>query len=192
MPLKLITAPTVEPLTAAEAKAHCRVTISDDDTLIGNLITAARLYAEAVCRRAFIAQTCELYLDTWPKASAIEIPLPPLSSVTSVKYIDADGQETTLASSAYIVDTVTEPGRVVLKEGQSWPGVTLRAVNGVIVRFVAGGADAAAVPKHIKQALLLLIGHWYENRETIVVGSITKEIEFSVNALLGLERVFKF
>src|SRR5512139_2020471 len=104
MGVKLITAPTSEPVTLAEAKAQCRVDISTDDVLIGNLITAAREYCELHDWRVYMPQTWELYLDDWPKTQNIEIPKPPLQSVTSFKYIDEDGVETTLDSGQYFVD----------------------------------------------------------------------------------------
>src|SRR5512139_1421702 len=83
MGVKLITAPTSEPVTLAEAKLQCRVDISTDDTLIGNLITAAREWCEAHDWRVYMPQTWELYLDDWPTLSTVEIPKPPLQSITS-------------------------------------------------------------------------------------------------------------
>jgi len=109
-----------------------------------------------------------------------------------IKYYDTDDTEATFAASNYFVDTKSEPGRVALNYSAAWPSTTLRPVNGVCVIFVAGYGDAAAnVPQYIKSAILLLIGHWYENREGAAIPSaIPKEIPFGVEALLWKERVF--
>lgn len=192
MGLKLITPPTSEPVTLAEAKAQCRVDIDTDDTLIGNLITAAREWCELHDWRVYMPQTWDLYLDDWPSKNTIEIPQPPLQSITSFKYVDADDVESTLDSNEYYVDAVSDPGWLILKSAYDWPAVTLRDANGIVIRFVAGYAGAADVPMRIKQAILLLVGHWYENRENTIVGAVNRSIEFGVKALLGVDRGFRF
>jgi uncharacterized phiE125 gp8 family phage protein len=192
MGVKLITAPASEPVTLAEAKAQCRVDISTDDTYISNLIIAAREWCEQFDWRVYMPQTWEFYLDAWPSRNTIEIPKPPLQSITSVKYTDADDVETTLSSSQYIVDAVSDPGWLILKSLYTWPAVTLRDANGIAIRFVCGYANAASVPMRIKQAILLLVGHWYENRETVLIGSISKSIEHGVISLLGINRGLRF
>lgn len=192
MSVKLITAPAAEPVTLAEAKAQCRVDIDTDDTLIGNLIVAAREYCEMHDWRVFMPQTWELYLDAWPSTNAIEIPKSPLQSVTFFQYTDEDGNTATLASSQYLVDTVSDPGWLMLKSAYSWPSVTLQDVNGIAIRFVAGYASAADVPRRAKQAMLLLVGHWYENRENSTVGTVNRSIEFGVKALLDINRRMRF
>ena len=189
MALIISSGPTVEPVSLAEAKAHCRVDVSDDDTLLGNLIKAARTHVETVCRprRALVNETWLWVADAWPASDTIELGVAPLSSVTSVKYTNDAGVEATLAATNYLVDTYSEPGRLRLKSTASWPSVTLRELNGLIVTFVAGyGAAASNVPEPFRQAMLLLIGHWYENREAqIVSGAVPKALEFAVDALLA-------
>lgn len=190
MALTLVTGPAVEPISLDEAKKHLRVDITDDDTLIENLIASARRYCEKFQSRAYITQTWELWLDEWPEENYIEIPLPPLQSVASVKYYDTDGAEHILDASDYFVDMKSEPGRIVLAYGSTWPSTTLRPANGVVVQFNAGYGDSADdVPQTVKQAILLLVGHWYENREATIAGTINREIEFAVNALLWPDRV---
>ena len=191
MPLKLITPPTSEPLSVADAKLHCRVDVVDDDLLISAWIKAARRYIERVSNRALLTQTWELWRDAWPVGD-IDLWRSPLQSVTYVKYYDDNDVESTLAASAYIVDTIEEPGRIVLKTGQTWPSTTLRAANGVVVRFVAGWTVAGDVPEPIRQAMYLLVANWNEHREAAALGAIPHEIAFSVGALLNNERVFRF
>jgi uncharacterized phiE125 gp8 family phage protein len=186
----LVDAPAVEPVTKTEAKAQLRITHSDEDTIIDGLITAARHYSENYCQRVFITQTWDLFLDCFP--AEIEIPFPPLQSVTHIKYIDTDGNEQTLSASNYTVDSSSFIGRIVPAYGESWPSIRY-VPNAVNVRFVAGYGDAASdVPETIKLAMKMLIAHWYENRETVKVGTITKAIEFSYEALLDPYRVITF
>jgi uncharacterized phiE125 gp8 family phage protein len=163
-------------------------TISDS-TLIESYIKAAREYCEAFQNRTYITTTWELWLDAFPSKDYIEIPLPPLSSISSVKYYDTANVEATMSASDYFTDTKNEPGRVCLGYGKTWPSTTLRSYNGVCVTFVAGETTAAAVSQKVKQAMLLLIGHWYSNRETVNIGNITSKLDFTVEALLWSERV---
>lgn len=188
MALVLITAPTVEPVSLAEAKAHLRVDIADDDALITALITAARSHIEQIARPklAMITQTWEYIADEWPTEDTLELRPYPLQSVTSIKYTDVDAVEATYSSSYYLVDTYSTPGRLRLKSTASWPTTKLRELNGVVVRFVAGyGAAAGAVPVQLRQAILLLVGHWYENREPVLTtGMMASSLPFAVDALL--------
>lgn len=174
MTLSLVTAPTVEPLTLAEAKSHLRVDISDDDTLIKSKLKGVRQDLEEKYGVAFISQTWDLYMDSFP-GDKLEIAKWPLQSVTHIKYTDEDGDESTFSSDDYLVDIISKPGKVVLKRTASWPSDTLQEVNGVVVRFVAGYGNAGSdVPWPIKQALLLLLGDAYENREdTIIAQGVT-------------------
>lgn len=192
---KVQTGPTQEPVTLPEAKAQCRVDIDDDDKLISSYIVSARRTAELIARRAFITQTIDLVMDEFPAEAELFLPCAPLQSVTHIKYTDSDGNESTFSSDSYIVDTYSEPGRVVLKTGESWPGTTLQAANGVVVRFVAGyGDDPADVPEVYRQAIQLLVGHWYENREEVVVGNVResglKQLPLGVRDLLRVDRVW--
>lgn len=187
----VITGPAVEPVTLTEAKLHLRVDHSTDDTLITSLIVAARQYVEDVTWRALVTQTLEVTLDDWPDGEMLVLPRPPLASVTSVKYVDSDGTETTWAAGNYQVVTQGTPGRLVLAYGVSWPSVTLRAANGITVRYVAGYGLAAAVPDLLKTAIKLMVGHWYENREATVVaaGTVATELPLAVQSILNLYKV---
>lgn len=192
MAVKIITPPASEPITLAEAKAQCRISGDDEDTVIAGYIMGARRYCESIDWRAYLTQTRELWLDAWPREGAITIPKPPLQSISYIRCYDDDDVATTLASSDYYVDVVSEPGRVVLRSGASWPGTALRVANGVCVRFVAGWANPADVPQTIKQAILLIVGHWNENREAAISGTISRAIDFGVRALLDVERRMRF
>jgi uncharacterized phiE125 gp8 family phage protein len=135
-----------------------------EDNDILRYIKAARRYCERFQNRAFITQTWDLYLDGFPAGNQIEIPLPPLQSVTWLKYKDAAGILQTWDASNYIVDAVSEPGRIVLANGKSWPA-TYEEIQAVQIRFVCGYGDSAAdVPEEARQAILLKIADLYEHR----------------------------
>jgi uncharacterized phiE125 gp8 family phage protein len=190
--IKLKTAPTEEPVSTAEAKAQTRVDISDDDTYIDGLITTARQQVEMIAGRSLCTQTWEMVLDDWPDDTEVELPRPPLASVTSISYTDEDGNVSTMDSSKYIVDTYHEPGRIVLKNDASWPGGTLQAVNGVVIEYVAGYGDAEGVPERYKAAIKLLVGHWYEHRLAVSEVRNLKELPVGVDTLLWIDRVKGF
>lgn len=172
---KLLTAPASEPVTLSEAKRHANVVASDDDTYITNLIVAARELVEQDTSRALINQTWEIELDDW-WTDALELPRQPLASVTSVKYYDANDVLQTVTATNYHVDTRREPGVIWWDEDYTLPTLSDRP-NPVLVTYVAGyGSAASSVPARAKQAILLLVGHWYRNRETEVVGTIATEI----------------
>lgn len=189
-------APAVEPLTLEEAKIHLRVDDGAEDTLIESLIKAFRSSIDGKdgwLNRALITQTWDLHLDRFPADSRtpIQIPLPPLQSVTHVKYYDADGILQTLSSANYFVDSVSEPARLFPAYNLSWP-TTRERPNAVNVRFVAGyGAAAGSIPEAIRQAGLLQIGHWYANRESVAVGVSVAEMPQSVGWLLRPYKIYQ-
>ena len=187
--LHLIADATDEPVTLAEAKAQLRVDIDADDDLITGLITAARQMVEQVTRRALLSQDWELRLEKFPGESVIELPLAPLQSVSAITYIDKLNVSHTLAASTYQVDAASTPGRVALVEGESWPGDTLRALGGVQIAFTAGWTSADAVPQAIRQALLLLVGHLYENREAVTDTRVLQTTPLAFEYLLWPWRV---
>lgn len=194
MALTLTSAPATEPITTTEAKSHLRVDGTDEDTLIGALIVAAREFCETYQNRAYVTQTWTLTLDEFPTDGStwIDIPLPPLQSVSSIVYLDAEGTSTTWGTSNYVVDTKSTPGRVALAPDKSWPTTQAGRINAVTITFVAGYGAASDVPDKVKQALYLLAGHWYANREAEVVGTVVGRIGFAVDALLGQDRVWSF
>lgn len=189
MGLKLITPPAAEPVTLQEAKDHLRITGSDEDALLTTFIEVAREYCEEYQNKAYITQTWDLSLDEFPK-SPYSLPKPPLQSISSIKYYDQDGTEHEFNASNYLVDTASVKGRVSLAYGKSWPSVTLQPINGVVIQFVAGYGDATTdVPERIRNAIKVLIGQIYENREATDIKEHL-EIPFAVHAILGLDRIW--
>lgn len=203
--LKIVTAATAEPVLATEAKAHLRETATNASvaSVIANQITTAREVGEEYTGRAFMRQTWDMKLDEFPYGEcgdeAIIVPKPPLQSVTSITYVNATGGSSTLTATAYRVDTTTEPGRITPAFGSYWP--TVREVTGAVtVRFVCGYATStsatagkpSAVPRRLKQAMLLHVGDQYENRENTLVGTIAEEMPLGAKALYNSLRVVRF
>ncbi|BCJ86456.1 head-tail connector protein [Effusibacillus dendaii] len=181
MALKLITAPTEEPIALNDVKGYLRIDGTDFDALLTGLIKAAREYCEAFQNRAYVTQTWEMSLDAFPDLP-LKLPKPPLQSVVSVKYTDQNGVESVFAPSNYLVDPVSEPGRLAFAYGKSWPSVTLQPVNAVKIQFVAGYGAAAAVPQAVKTAMMLYIAHRFENPDG-------DDVPEAVHSLLWAERV---
>jgi uncharacterized phiE125 gp8 family phage protein len=194
MNLKIITAPITEPVSLAEAKLHLRVTTDTDNTLITSLISSARQHCENITCRALASATFELVMDTFPEK--IVLPMSPVESVTSKKYTDSDGIDTTLAATEYILYT-SEPAVVIPDYDVSWPSFTEYPLGAVKVRYVAGyraaSTDASLhIPEAIKQAILLIISTLYENRENIVIGQTIANIPMGAEALLQPFRIWSF
>lgn len=190
MILKLKTAPIAEPLTLEQVKLHCRIDQETEDSYFTDLITTARQYVEELCG-PLITQTWEQYEDDWPGGEVLRLGLPRLQSVTSIIYTNEDGVAATLAAASYT--QATQDARwpaVVLKPDYDWPTVTLFNVNPIQIIFICGyGATGASVPLPLRQAILLLIGHWYEERQIATVGHHIAAVPFAVNSLLANYRV---
>ena len=194
MALTIVTAPATDPVTLAEAKEHLRIDEANtaESALITAFITASTDYCEKLQNRAFITQVWDLTLERFPVGDIISIPLPPLQAISSVVYYGTGGTANTLTASTYIVDTSSEPGRVSLAFNEVWPTIDLQPVNGVVVKFVAGYGTASSVTEMQKQAVKLMVGHMYENRENTEAGGVRalKTIPDGVFNLLAFERIW--
>lgn len=166
MGLILTTAPTLEPVGIEELKAHLRITNDLEDTYLEGLAISARKIIEAHLHRALMEQTWDLWLDAYqvPGVDYIEVPLPPLKSVTHIKSYDTTDAETTFTATKYNVDTVSEPGRICLKASYCWPSA-LRSRKAIDVQFVCGWASDTAVPEPIRHALKLFVARLYQQRQ---------------------------
>jgi uncharacterized phiE125 gp8 family phage protein len=195
---QLVTGPAAEPVSLVAAKNHLRVDGAYDDTLISALITAAREYAEHFTQRAFFTQTWTLSLDlfpfvvpaftNWIDAFAITLPRPRLIAVTSITYYDQSGTQQTLSPEQYAVDTFSEPARLTPVSGGTWPYPSVFVPGTVKITYATGsygdGVEVDTCPLSIQQAILLLIGHWYAQREAVAVAMMSP-VPFAVEALLG-------
>jgi len=149
-----------EPITLAEAKAHLRVVISDEDDYIIALITAARQMIEGRTQRVLVPVDKTIPLPAF--VDGVPLPGVPFGEITSITYIDQDGAAQTLDTAVYEVNAFVEPATLERKYGQSWPAVQTGSIR---VNFTAGYTAPADVPHALKQWMLLAIGAMYENRE---------------------------
>ena len=179
------TEPASEPVTRAEALAHAHVDAGDEDDWFDNAIEAARRAVEdSFLGRTLIETSLTMTADEFP--DEFRPPGPPLIEVTSLSYIDTDGDSQTLTEDTdYTVDDSSEPGRVYPCYNEVWP-TSRDQPNAVTLVYKAGyGDEAADVPAGIKTAIKMLVTHWYQNRAHVAVGTITKEIESTIHAVLG-------
>ncbi|MHB8124650.1 MAG: head-tail connector protein [Desulfitobacteriaceae bacterium] len=162
-----------------------------EDDYITALIVAAREYAESFQNRCYITQSWEMSLDSFP-SSEIVIPKGSLQTIDSVKYKDSSGTETTLVNNTdYIYSTRGVLGRLTTAYGMSWPSFTAFPLDPVIITFTAGyGSTSASVPAKVKQAIMLLTSHWFENRTPLTeTGQAPGELAFTISALLWMDRI---
>ena len=168
MPLVLTAAPEREPVSVSEAKEYLRIDSAVEDPVVASLILAARLHIEGALDIAMITQSWSLFLDCWPEDGRVAIPLGPLKSVDSVKVYDADDAAQTVSPDTYVVDLSALRPRLVRQAGAVWPRPG-RAANGIEIALTAGyGGTPDDVPQPIRQAVLMLAVHWYEQREPVV------------------------
>jgi len=179
--------PTAAAVTLDEAKAHLRIDGDSDDADLSRFIVAATDYIEQETRTSLLAQQFVQTFDAFPAGRVIQLLRPPLASVEAVKYLDADGTEQTLSDELYRVDIVSRPGRIVLSFGASWPATASEA-NAVRVEFTAGHGNVSQVPPLLKQAVLLMVGHMFENREA----AIDRRIDTVPLAVESIVRLFEF
>lgn len=185
MGLSQTTAPNTRPVSTAEAKTHAHVTTSEDDSDIADMIEAATEHVEDWTGLQLMTATWTWTLDTFPTSDTLVSPINPMATVTSIKYLDSDGVQQTWDASKYDKDFTSMPGRIVLAHGETWPVIRGSEINSVEVIFTAGYGAASAVPKHLRQAIKLIVGHWYINREDVVVGVRASSVPRAATDLMG-------
>lgn len=163
----LITAPALA-MNLDEVKDHLRVTGDEENFLIQKYIKAAVDYVENYTGLRLMTQTWDYFLDNFPTGQ-IKMPYAPLQSITSIKYYDSDNaQQTLTVTTDYLVDTTSKPGRI--EYVSSWP-TTYAKNNAAEIRFVCGYTTRGLIPEGIQTALFLLIAHYYENRNAVMVST---------------------
>jgi uncharacterized phiE125 gp8 family phage protein len=190
MGLTLLEAPAAPLVALEDAQVHLRAENPEENSLIESLVAAATTQAEAFCRRRFVTQKWRLTLDAFPSGGII-LPYPPLASVESVRYLDQEGVLQTVPGADYAVRTSEIPGEVVPAYGKDWPSA--RAVEDAVrVEFTCGYGAPENVPEGIRAAVLLLVGTFYANRESVVTGTIATPLPQSAEWLLGPHRVLRW
>jgi uncharacterized phiE125 gp8 family phage protein len=180
--LKRTVEPTSEPVTTAEAKTHLRVDHSDDDTYIASLISAARTIAENYTNRSFFTQTWVKTMSYFPYPEVLELQRGYVQSVSSLKYYDESNSQQTWNSANYTVNT---SGDIAYLEADTdFPSDLYDRTDAVEVTYLTGWDDVADIPAAIKHAVLMIVGHLYENRQDVVVGSQVNQMPKSSEYLL--------
>ena len=187
--------PTAEPVTLAEAKIHLRVDNNDEDTYITNLIIGARQMVETHTNRALVDTTFVYKINAFPPSGFVDsrvlLPRSPLDSVSSVTYLDTNGDSQTLATSVYEVDTSSLPGRIRLKFAQSWPNTRLHP-EVITITFIAGYGAASAVPASVKTAVKMIVNDLYEHPEWRIDAAPAIHDNATARRLLMTEQVIEF
>ncbi len=189
------TPPTVEPVTLTEAKAHLRVDTDADDAYVQALITSAREWVETYLDRTLIQTQWVMRFDKFPDSGIepVELPRPPMATsgtatAVAVTFTSEIGQTGTYSTAEYRVDRHATPGAILPIYGTTWTPHR-QDDNAISVTWWAGyGSSGSAVPAAIRHAILMLVGFWYENRSTVLVGSISKQLEFAVESLLSSQK----
>lgn len=148
--------PAIEPITLEQLKDRLRIgSTCDFDAELSAILTTARKQVEADTCRRLIQQTIIGRLDGFLSVREIELRIAPISSITSITYIDQDGVTQTLAGTVYGTDLISTPPRIILKTSQNWLDTEPNTANSVAITFVAGyGATAASVPAQAKLAIV--------------------------------------
>jgi len=178
-----VTAPT-EPITVAEMKDHLKISLTEagQDALIARYIRAARTYVENRTHRPIVLQDCDVLYDALPPYGWIDLPFTPVAAVTWIKTTDVAGITTTMDPAAYLLDAASEPARIGLPTGSTWPA-GLRAFQPIAIRLAVG---YTTVPEDIVEAIRLLVGHYERNRAAAAVGvRFDATLPFGVDDILA-------
>lgn len=181
-------APTETPIDVALLKEHLRISSSDQANVLPLYLESAVAWVEKFTGRSLMPQTWRATFPHFPERAWLPFAAP-FTAISSVTYYDTDNVSQTLASSVYTVPADSEPACLMLVSGQSWPSLFCRD-DAVTITYTAGYAQASDVPTPLRQAVLVLAGHFYENREAVLVSAISKEMEFTVTALCMPYRLF--
>jgi uncharacterized phiE125 gp8 family phage protein len=182
----LLSGPAVEPITLDEAKAYLRVEHDDDDLVIAALIAGARIHVETQTRRALITQTWRLIRDNWPVDGRLQVSPTPLQAIVAARVYEANGTTLAIDTQAFVADKAASPAIVAFAP---WSlAIPDQVVGGIEIDVRVGYGDTAAtVPQPLRQAIRLLVAHWYENRGLVAAQAAVLPV--SVSALLAPYRV---
>lgn len=199
--LALVTPPASEPVTLAKAKAHLRIdpSLVDDDDWVTDCITGAREYLERAYDLKVMPQRWEMRLQNFPHDDRIRFPIGPVQAIPYFKYMDTGGNITSLTvGKGSGFDLLTrlqkKPAEIVLPFGRVWPAVILQMADpiqiGLDLGYVTGASpEVLPMPGQVRQAMYLLIDHYYNNRSAVTLGSLMRSdplhlgVEYLMSAL---------
>jgi len=179
----LLTGPAVEPLPLADAKAHLRLDTNDEDAVVGAMIAAARIAVETAIRQVLIAQQWRVADTAWPADRRIGLPVLPLIAVDAVRALDAGNSPTAVPVTDYSV--AADTGIVTINADAAALAPALSA-NGYEIDFTAGfGTASTDVPRALRQAIAMLVTHWFEHRSAYTIGGDLAPTPEGVHALIA-------
>jgi hypothetical protein len=182
MTVVLVSGPSSEPLTLAEAKSWVRVSDGADDGLLQSLIVSARLAVEAATNRVLLTQQWRLTMDDWPSNGLLALPLTPVRSISRVRVVDGAGVARDALLSLFTLDASADRARILLGSPLPAPGL---ANGGISFDLVVGYGDAAsAVPEPLRLAMRHLVAFWYANR-----GDGAASVPAAIAAMLAPYRI---
>lgn len=189
MAIVILKEPEKEAIDLKTVYEHIREEEFEESTpehaLLTSYVASARAYLEDFTGRSFAPKTYKLSMDSFP-GRTIKLPYSPLIDVEYFKYVDRDGDSHEVEKDSYILDKDSTPSRIYLKGGYSWP-TGLQEINGVQITFESGYKQ---LPDPLHQAVLMLIGHMYEERQPVIVGTSIENLPFSVKALSWPYRIW--
>ena len=192
MTYEITAQPTAEPLTLDEVKTFLNLTSNDHDAMLDLFIRMAREWAEKTTGRAMLSQTIKQYWDEWPTGifgETWELGIAPVTSVTSIQYLDSAGATQTWATTNYTADVKSRPARIVPTDAVEYPELD-DAPNAVIVTYVAGVSSVSSVPATARAAMMQKIAFLYENLEDIKINGVGPGYMVrSADALVFNERI---
>jgi uncharacterized phiE125 gp8 family phage protein len=183
----LLSGPAIEPVALDDAKAFLKVETADDDDVIAALIAGARIHVETQSRRALITQSWRLVRDAWPAEGRIAIAPVPLQALTAARVYRLDGSTQAIDPASFVVEAAAAPAMLAFASPPLAPG---RSVGGIELDVTVGYGDAGDdVPEPLRQAVRILVAHWYENRGLIAPGGAVALLPQSAAALIAPYRV---
>jgi len=185
--LERIVPPSALPLTLPWVKAHCRVEHAEDDTYLARLIEVAveAVDGKGALGRAVMTQTWRQWAG--PASGEVRLLMTPVQALTEVQYRDAEGVLQPAALADFEIVGTADDMTVRPRAGASWPPAADRP-DAIALTYRAGYGDtSAAVPQSVRHAILMMVAHWYDNRES-ASGQGMVEVPYAARHLLSLER----
>lgn len=190
MALQLRAGPAQEPVSLTEAKEFMRLDGTEDDVLVSTLITAARIHIETSLGKILITENWSYFLDKWPKSKTVYLPLDPIQTIEEIRFHDGLGSFEVIPVEDYSIDIISRHPRLQFNGAK--PASSSKKLNQIEIRFTAGFGDLQTdIPSDLKQALLMLATHWFEQRDPIAFGGNFTEVPHTIQALLNNYKKYK-
>jgi len=191
--------PTAEPVSVSLVKQHCRLggdpdVVEDWEALVlPTYIAAARRHAELVTGINLTDAVYEMRVTAF--ASRILLPASPVAEIVSISYLDEDGEDQEVDPALYVLDTAPWAPSIRLAYGVEWPAHRGAYGDEIAIRFhgpygsTQDSPPRLAIPHDIQVAILMMAAHWFENREAVVIGTITADVPLAAMHILQLNRL---